>query len=130
MATNSLSLGANEVAGLGTFTYTIPVGAGGLYTLGCQSTLPFEQGTFNNSSVTPSVASALQMVLSQTGSASVSITIGGSASNPTPTQPAMGTSGRFQCSAGDTLNVALTSANSIDAAPNNVKSIVNLYQGY
>jgi hypothetical protein len=128
MATNSLSLGANEVAGLGTFTYNIVTS--GLYTLGCQSTLPYEQGTFNNSSVTPGVASALQMVLSQTGSASVSITIGGSATNPTPTQPAMGTSGRFQCVAGDTLNVALTSANSIDSQPNAVKSIVNLYQGY
>jgi hypothetical protein len=127
---NSLGLNANEVAGLGTFSYTVPVGGAGLYTLSCQSTLPFEQGTFNNSSVTPSVASALQIVLSQTGSASVSITIGGSATNPTPTQPAMGTSGRFQCAAGDVLSVALTSANAIDAAPNNVKSIVNLYQGY
>lgn len=125
---NSLSLGANEVAGLGTFTYTIVTS--GLYTLGCQSTLPFEQGTYNNSSVTPSVASALQIVLSQTGSATQSITIGGAATNPTPTQPAMGTSGRFQCVAGDTLNVALTSANAIDAQPNAVKSIVNLYQGY
>ena len=128
MATNSLSLGTNQVAGLTTFTYNVVTS--GLYTLSCQSTLPFEQGTFNNSSVTPSVASALQIVLSQTGSATTSITIGGTATNPTPTQPAMGTSGRFQCVSGDTLNVALTSANAIDNQPNTVKSVVNLYQGY
>jgi len=128
MATNSLSLGTNEVAGLGTFTFTIVTS--GLYTLSCQSTLPFEQGTYNTSDVTPSVASALQIILSQTGSATTSITIGGTAKNPTPTQPAMGTSGRFQCVAGDTLNVALSSANSIDSNPNAVQSVVNLYQGY
>ena len=127
---NSLALSANEVAGLGTFSYTIPVGGAGLYTLSCQSTLPYEQGTYNNSSVVPSVASALQIVLSQSGSASVSITIGGSATNPTPTQPSMGTSGRFQCADGDVLSVALSSANAIDAQPNAVKSIVNLYLGY
>jgi hypothetical protein len=127
---NSLSLNANEVAGLGTFSYTVPVGGAGLYTLSCQSTLPYEQGTFNNSSVTPSVASALQVVLRQTGSASVSITIGGSATNPTPTQPAIGTSSRFQVADGDVLSVVLSSANSIDAQPNSVKSVVNLYQGY
>lgn len=127
---NSLGLNANQVAGLGTFSYTVPTGAAGLYTLGCQSTLPYEQGTYNNSSVTPGVASALQIVLSQSGSASVSITIGGSATNPTPTQPAMGTSGRFQCVAGDVLSVVLSSSNAIDNQPNSVKSIVNLYQGY
>lgn len=125
---NSLSLSANEVAGLGTFSYTVPVGGAGLYTLGCQSTLPYEQGTFNNSSVTPSVASALQIVLKQNASALV--TIGGSAANPTPTQPAMGTSVRIQAVDGDVLSVVLSSANSIDSQPNAVKSVVNLYQGY
>lgn len=126
---NSLGLTSNAVAGLGTFSYTIPVGAGGFYTLSCQSTLPYEQGTFNNSSVTPSVASALQIQLTQSGSATVNITIGGSASNPTPTQPSLGTSGRFQCAAGDILSVILSSANAIDNQPNSVKSNVNLFFG-
>jgi hypothetical protein len=128
MATNSLGLNANEVAGLGTFSYTVPVGAGGLYTLSCQSTLPYEQGTYNNSSVVPSVASALQIVIQQ--NSTPLITIGGSAANPTPTQPSMGTSARIQASAGDVLSVILSSANAIDAQPNSVKSIVNLYLGY
>jgi hypothetical protein len=125
---NSLGLNANEVAGLGTFSYTVPVGGGGLYTLGCQSTLPYEQGTFNNSSVTPSVASALQIVLKQNATALV--TIGGASTNPTPTQPAMGTSVRIQAADGDVLSVVLSSANAVDNQPNSVKSVVNLYQGY
>lgn len=128
MATNSLGLSANEVAGLGTFSYTVPVGGAGLYTLGCQSTLPYEQGTFNTSDIIPSVASALQIVLKQ--NATSLVTIGGSASNPTPTQPAMGTSVRIQAADGDVLTVVLSSANAIDNQPNSVKSIVNLYQGY
>jgi len=125
---NSLGLNANEVAGLGTFSYTVPIGGAGLYTLSCQSTLPFEQGTFNNSSVTPSVASALQIVLKQNATALV--TIGGSATNPTPTQPAMGTSVRIQAADSDVLSVVLSSANAIDNQPNSVKSVVNLYLGY
>jgi hypothetical protein len=127
---NSLGLVSNQVAGLGTFSYTIPVGAGGLYTLGCESTLPYEQGTYNFSSVIPFVASALQIVLAQTGSVNTSITIGGLATNPTPTQPSLGTSGRFQCVAGDVLSVALSSVNASDHQPISIKSVVNLYQGY
>lgn len=125
---NSLSLGAQSVAGLGTFSYTVVTA--GLYTITCKSTLPYEQGTFNNSSVTPSVASALQIVLSQTGSASNSVTVGGAATNPTPTQPSIGTSIRINAAAGDVLSAVLSSANAIDVVPNNVKSNINLYQGY
>lgn len=125
---NSLALGAQSVVGLGTFSYTVVTA--GLYTLGCKSTLPYEQGTYNNSSVTPGVASALQIVLSQTGSVSSSVTIGGAATNPTPTQPSIGTNLRINAAAGDVLSVVLSSANAIDSVPNNVKSAVNLYQGY
>lgn len=127
---NSLSLGANEVAGLGTFAYTIPVGAGGLYTLSCSSTLPFSQGTFNTSDQAMPVDSSLQIVLSQTGSASASVTIGGVTGNPTPTQPSMGTSIRLQCAAGDVVSAVLSSTAAVDSNPNAVKSVVNLYQGY
>lgn len=127
---NSLSLGANEVAGLGTFSYTVPVGAGGLYTLSCQSTIPYSQGTFNNSAATQPVDSNLQIVLSQTGSASNSVTIGGVTANPTPSQPSMGTSIRLNCAAGDVVSAVLSSTAAIDSQPNSVKSVVNLYQGY
>lgn len=125
---NSLGLNANEVAGLGTFSYTVPVGAGGLYTLSCQSTLPFEQGTYNNSSVVPFVASALQIQIKQ--NSTVLVSNGGSASDPTPTQPSMGASARIQAVDGDVLSVVLSSVNAIDNEPNSVKSVVNLYLGY
>jgi hypothetical protein len=125
---NSLSLGAQSVAGLGTFSYTVVTA--GLYTLSCKTTLPYEQGTYNNSSVTPSVASAVQIVLSQTGSVSSSVTVGGSSQNPTPTQPSIGTSIRVNAAAGDVLSAVLSSANAIDSVPNMVKSNINLYQGY
>lgn len=127
---NSLSLGANAVAGLGTFTYTVPVGAAGLYTFNCQSTVPFQQGTQGTTSTTPTIDSNLQIVLSQSGSATASVTIGGVTTNPTATQPALGTSIRLQCAAGDVLTAALTSTAAVDNNPNAVKSVVNLYQGY
>ncbi len=127
---NSLSLGANAVAGLGTFSYTVPTGGGGLYTLACQSTIPYTSGTSLNSQATQPVDSNLQIVLSQTGSASNSVTIGGVTANPTPSQPSMGTSIRINAAAGDVLSVALSSSAAIDSVPNNVKSTVNLYQGY
>jgi len=120
-------LGSNATAGLGTFSYTVPTGAGAFYTCSCQSTLPYEQGTFNNSSVTPFVASALQIVINQ--NATPLVTIGGSTQNPTPTQPAMGTSARIQAVAGDVISVVLSSSAAIDNEPNSVKSNINLFIG-
>jgi hypothetical protein len=122
---NSLGLNNNAVAGLGTFSYTVV--AAGMYTVSCQSTLPYEQGTYNDSSVIPAVASALQIVINQNGNPVV--TIGGSSQNPTPTQPAMGTSARIQAAAGDVLSVVLSSANAIDNQPNSVKSNINVFFG-
>lgn len=113
------SFNVNDVgsfAGLGSFAYTVPTGTPTSFvTLACQTTIPQNSG--------------LQMVLSQTGSASVSATIGGSALNPTPTQPSMGTSIRVLAVAGDVLTVALTSTALADQQPGAIKSIVNLFQG-
>lgn len=128
MATNSLSLGSSAVAGLGTFSFTVVTA--GLYTLACNSTLPYTSGTSVNSQGPQPVDSNLQIVLSQTGSTSASVTIGGATANPTPSQPSMGTSIRVNAAAGDVLSVVLSSTAAIDSVPNNVKSAVNLYQGY
>lgn len=48
---------------------------------------------------------------------------------PSPTQPIMGGSVRFQASAADVVTVVLSSLSTADAGLNAVKSIVNLYPG-
>lgn len=48
---------------------------------------------------------------------------------PSPTQPILGGSVRIQASASDVLTIVFSSLSTADAAPNAVKSIVNLYQG-
>lgn len=112
MATNSLQLNTSSpVAGLGTSTYNVVTA--GMYTVAVQSTLP--------------LASALQIVINL--NASPVVTIGGSSTNPTPTQPSMGTSARILCAASDVITVVLSSSHSIDTQPNSVKSTINLYQG-
>jgi hypothetical protein len=123
---NSLPINVSTpFAGLGTATATIVTA--GLYTCSCESTIPFVQGTSANSSSTVG-QSALQIVINQNGTPVV--TVGGSASNPTPTQPSLGAIARLQCSASDVITIVLTSANAVDAVANAVKSIMNLYQGY
>jgi len=122
---NSLGLNSNAVAGLGTFAYTVVTP--GMYSLNVQSTLPYESGTYNDSSVVPSVASALQIVIKQ--NASTLVTVGGAATNPTPTQPSLSAGFKIQAVAGDVLSVVLSSANAIDNQPNSVKSNINLFLG-
>ncbi len=48
---------------------------------------------------------------------------------PTPTQPIMGGSAQVYAAANDVLSVVFSSLSAVDAAPNAVKSIINLYQG-
>jgi hypothetical protein len=48
---------------------------------------------------------------------------------PSPTQPIMGGSVVISATAGDVIAVVFSSQSTADAAPNAVKSIVNLYQG-
>jgi hypothetical protein len=105
---------AQPFSGLGTWTFTVVTA--GQYTLSCQATLP--------------LGSNLQIVLAQTGSASNSVTVGGSSTNPSATQPALGTSTKFQCAAGDVLTVTLTSSNAVDSLPNGVSGTINLFLGY
>ena len=79
----------------------------------------------NSSSTTGQ--SGLQVVVNQNGSPV--LTVGGSSTNPTPTQPSIGSSVRIQCAASDTLTVVLSSSNAVDSTLNAVKGIINVYQG-
>lgn len=107
---------AAPTAGLGTFSYTIPVGfLTQMVTISIQSTLPLSSG--------------LQIVLQQTGSASVSVTMGGVAANPTPTQTSLGGALRVLAVAGDVISAVLTSSAAADQLPNAVKSTINLFMG-
>lgn len=125
---NSLQLNTATVfAGLGTSTFTVVTP--GLYTVDANSTIPHDSGTSLNTAqeATSPNASALQIVINLNGAPQ--LTVGGSASNPTPTQPTLGGRVRLACVATDVITVVLSSANAIDAQPNTVKSIINLFQG-
>ena len=104
---------AAPTAGLGTFSYTITASDAGEMTAAIQSTLP--------------IGSGLQIVINQNSTPLV--TVGGAATNPTPTQPSIGTSARLNAASGDVISFVLTSSNNVDSEPNAVKSIINLYQG-
>jgi hypothetical protein len=126
MSINSLQLNeSTPFAGLGTSTFNVLTA--GLYTVSCNSTIPFVQGTSADSSSTVG-QSGLQIVINQNGTPVV--TVGGSATNPTPTQPSIGAVARIQAAASDVLTVVLSSSNAVDSVANAVKSIINVYQGY
>jgi hypothetical protein len=124
--TNSLQLNTSTVfAGLGTSTFTVVTA--GLYTCAFTSTIPhLEKGGPGDSTSTVG-GSGLQVVINQNGSPV--LTIGGSATNPTPYQPSLGGSVRIQAAVNDVITVVLTSSNAVDAQPNAVKTTINLYQG-
>lgn len=124
---NSIQLNSSTVfAGLGTSSFTVVTA--GLYTLAVQSTIPYNaSGSSLRSDQTSPNASALQIVVNQNGSPV--LTLGGTGANPSPTQPAIGGSVRIQAAAADVIAVVLSSANAVDATPNAVKTVINLYQG-
>lgn len=109
---NSLAVGSQAVAGLGTFVNTIVTA--GMYTVEVKTTLPASSG--------------VQIVLKQ--NASTLITVGGTTDDPTPTQQSIGAMTSVNAAAGDTISVVLSSANAVDSIPNAVKSVVNLFQGF
>lgn len=107
----TLSLNQSQaVAGLQTCTWTAV--AAGAITIRCKTTLPAN--------------SAVQIVINQNGTPVV--TSGGSATNPTPTQPSIGAEANISVAINDVITVVMTSANAIDAVPNSVKSVIDLFQ--
>jgi hypothetical protein len=122
---NSLQINSSTpIAGLGTQTCNIVTA--GTYTVQFSITIPFVQGTSANSTSTVG-QSALQVVVNQNGTPL--LTVGGSATNPTPTQPSLSGAIQILCAATDVITVVLTSANAVDAVPNAVKGIVNVFLG-
>lgn len=123
---NSLNINTNNaVAGLGDFAYTTT--ADGFVTVQVKSTIPCDPGSQLFSSQTSAQASALQIVIKQ--NSTTKVTVGGSATNPTPSQGSIGCGTQLQCVAGDVIHVVLSSANAIDNQPNTVKSNINLFLG-
>jgi len=125
---NSLQINnSNVFAGLGTATYVVPTGvATSLYTVQVKSTIPAQLGqSYDSSSLVGQ--SALQIQVKKNTVAQ--LTVGGSATNPTPTQQSIGGSVVLSLAAGDQLDVVFSSANAVDAVPNAVKSIINVFQG-
>lgn len=123
---NDLNLNdSTPVGGLGTFNYTVTTA--GFYTLSVQSTIPHSTGEGLRSDQVSTQASALTITIEQNGGTVVAI--GGSALNPTPTQPTMGAVAKISAAVNDVLGVVLSSPNAIDNQLNSIKSIVNLYTG-
>lgn len=91
-----------------------------------QSTIPCDPGSNLFSSQISPQASAVAIALKKNSTTLVSV--GGSATNPTPNQPSIGISTQVLCDAGDSVSVVLSSANAIDNQPNTVKSVINLFQ--
>lgn len=113
---------ANPVSGLGTFAYTCISSDAGPVTVECKSTIPWAYaGSVQQSS-------GLQIVINLNGSP-VNTATGGTVKNPTSTQGSIGNAASFEVAAGDIISVVLSSANAIDAIPNNVKSTINMFQG-
>lgn len=116
---------AAPMAGLGTFTCTVVTA--GMYTLSCRSTIPCDPGSSLDSSASDPAQSNVQIVLKQNNTTLV--TVGGHDYNPTPSQGTMAATASTYCAAGDVMKVIISSSNAIDAQPNSVKSIINLYAG-
>lgn len=96
-------------SGLSTDTYI--VGDAGMHYLSAQSSLLPPSG--------------VTITLTQTGSASVSLSVGPSGAQ----QDKISAQKVFNCQPGDVLTVVLTSSAPIDQPPNLIKTIVNLRQG-
>ncbi len=101
------------VAGLGNFSYTVP--SAGVYSVIVKSTIP--------------LGSSLEIVLRHNNH--VVVDNGGVASNPTPTQTSIGAAMQnVYCAVNDTLSVQIASTSAVDAAPNAVKSTINLFDKF
>lgn len=126
MTINSLSTNqSTPVAGLGTQTYNVPTA--GLYTVGFKIFCPYQASGSAGDSTSLVGQSALQVVVALNGV--TKLTQGGTAQYPNPSTEIVGGSVLLQCAANDAITVVLSSANAVDAAPNAVKGIINIYAG-
>ena len=111
MAINSFQVNDTvPIVSLG--TNTLNVTPAGPYTIQVQCTIPLNSG--------------LQIVINQNGSAVV--TVGGSTTNPTPTQQILSAGANLYCNNNDVITVVLSSSAAADQIPNNVKGQINFFQ--
>jgi len=116
---------STPISGLGTWQVTIVTA--GLYRCSVQCTIPYQASGSSNNSTSTTGQSGLSIEIEQ--NSTNLITVGAAANNPTPTQPTLGCSALIQAAANDVISIILTSANAVDAYPNAVKGIINLYAG-
>lgn len=116
------------VAGLGTQTYTVPAGAATqLYTCAVNFTIPYRPAGSSADSSSLVGQSSLQIVVNKNGSPA--LTLGGAATNPTPTQPSLAGSVQMSLAAADIVTVVLSSAAAVDNVANAIKGTINFYAG-
>ncbi len=119
---NGLQLNNSTVfAGLGTASYTVVTS--GLYTVEFKATIPYRAAGTAGYSDNTTGASALQVVVNLNGSPVLTV------ANPSSNQPLVGGVVSIGCVATDVITVVLTSSAVADAAPNAVKTTINLFQG-
>jgi hypothetical protein len=123
---NSLNYNVSTpVTGLGSQTFNAT--QAGLTTVAFNFTIPYiASGTSGNSTVTTG-QSGLQVVVNQNGTPV--LTSGGTSSNPSPYQASLAGQVVINCAVNDVITVVLSSANAVDAVPNAVKGIINIFQG-
>lgn len=108
MATLKLySDNSDPIEGLNTGTFTVV--NPGYYSVQCKSTIQ--------------PGSGLQIVINKNGSAQVTN------GSPSASQQSIAANAKFYCAAADVITIVLTSSSAVDAAPNAVKSIMNIYYG-
>lgn len=126
MTVNAFNINqSTAVGGLGTQTCTVITA--GLYTLAVNFTIPYRPAGSSADSTSLTGQSSLQIVVNNNGSAK--LTLGGAATNPTPTQPTLAGSVQIQAAANDVITVVLTSAAAVDNLPNAIKGTINFYAG-
>ncbi len=110
MTLNSANVdSAATFTGLATYTYNIP--NAGNYVVSVVSTIP--------------LSSSLQIEIAKNGT-NVN-TVGGSASNPAPTQQQISNSQIIACVLGDVITVITSSSAAADQLANAVKTTVQIY---
>ena len=126
MTINSLNLNTSvPVVGLGTQTLNIPTA--GLYTASCRYTIPYRAAGTSQDSSSLVGQSSLQVLIKLNGT--TKLTLGGTATSPTPTQGSLGGSVILQCAADDVITFVLSSAAAVDNELNAIKGIINVFAG-
>jgi hypothetical protein len=122
MPINSLSpIQSTPFTGLETQTYNVQTA--GTYTVEVDCTIPYRASGQPGDSTSLVGASALQLLVKLDATTKLTL------SSPTPTQPSLSGSVTFAATAGQVITVVPSSANAVDAVPNAVKGIINVFLG-